>query len=213
MPRGKYIVIEGNDGTGKSTQVELLAKWLEDEKGIQSFIAHEPAGTPIADAIRTIIKNGSLSREPLTDVLLFTAARHEIWQQARKELEKGNWVLSARNYLSTEAYQGYGDGVDLDLIQSITKKFVGEDYYKPDQTIILALTDEAERKNRIARRGELDSPDTYEMRGSDFQARVNDAYLKIAKNRKILPIDATLSIDKVQSIIRDGLEMSLTSEK
>lgn len=199
---GKYVVIEGNDGTGKSTQVELLAQWLQAEKGIESFIVHEPAGTPTADAIREIIKNGSLERTALTDVLLFTASRHEIWQQATKELQQGKWVLSARNYLSTEAYQGYGDGVDREQIRTLTRRFVGEDYFTPDHTIILALTSENERKKRIARRGELENPDTFEMRGDDFQMRVNQAYLQIAHDRGITPIDASRSIDDIQTEIR-----------
>ena len=200
--RGKYVVIEGNDGTGKSTQVELLAQWLQAEKGIESFIAHEPAGTPTADAIREIIKNGSLERTALTDVLLFTASRREIWQRAARELELGKWVLSARNYLSTEAYQGYGDGVDLEQIRALTKQFVGEDYFAPDHTVILALTNENERKKRIAGRGELENPDTFEMRGDDFQTRVNQAYLQIAQDHGITPIDASRSIDDIQAEIR-----------
>lgn len=204
--QGKYIVIEGNDGTGKSTQIEDLAAWLKSEHGIESFIAHEPAGTPMADAVRTVIKNGSLLRNPLTDVLLFTAARHEIWQQAKEELARGKWVLSARNYLSTEAYQGYGDGVDLALIRDMTKRYVGEDYFTPDYTFILALFNEEERKRRIEGRGDLAEPDTFEMRDTDFQARVNAAYLQIAKDHQITPIDAAGSIDAIQQQVRLALQ-------
>lgn len=206
MPeRGKYVVIEGNDGTGKSTQVELLAEWLKEEKNIDSFIAHEPAGTPMADAIRTVIKDGSLPRDAFTDVLLFTAARHEIWARARQELALGRWVLSARNYLSTEAYQGHGDGVELDMIRDMTRQYVGEDYFNPDHTFILALTDEAERKQRITGRGELETPDTFEMRDQAFQDKVNAAYLQIANDHDITPIDAAQSIDIIQQHIRSNL--------
>lgn len=201
MPLGKYIVIEGNDGTGKSTQVELLAAWLKTQ-GINSFIAHEPAGTPMADAIRTILKDGSIEREPLTNVLLFTAARHEIWKQARQALAKGEWVLSARNYLSTLAYQGYGDNISLELIQNITRQFIGEDYVSPDYTFILTGIDEADRNARISKRGELETPDTFEQRNNEFQHRVNNAYLTIANEPGHIQIDANQSIDAIQAIIK-----------
>ena len=105
MERGKYIVIEGHDGTGKSTQAERIRDRLQKE-GIDSVEFHEPAGVPIADAIRTVIKDGSLERDGETNLLLFTAARHEIWKHAEKELALGKWVVSARNYYSSLAYQG-----------------------------------------------------------------------------------------------------------
>ncbi len=205
---GKYIVIEGSDGTGKSTQVELLADWLAEEKGIDSFIAHEPAGTPMADAIRDIIKNGNLERDPVSDLLLFTAARREIWREARQTLKLGNWVLSARNYLSTEAYQGYGDGVDLGLIRNTTREFVGQDYLTPDHTFILSINSEEERAARIDSRGELDNPDTFEMRDASFQSRVNQAYIKIARSYGISPIDAARSVDEIHEIIKRRLDSS-----
>ena len=204
MP-GKYIVVEGSDGTGKSTQVEMLAAWLKDEKQIDSFIAHEPAGTPTADALRDIIKNRTFDRDPLTDVLMFTAARREIWLQAQQALKLGTWVLSARNYFSTEAYQGYGDGVDLELIRSTTRQFVGEDYLAPDHTFILTLSSEKERYERITARGEDKDTDRFESREEAFQQKVNQAYRDIAQDRGITPIDAALSRIEIQEIIRSQL--------
>ncbi len=203
MPeRGKYVVVEGNDGTGKSTQVELLAEYLKQEYDITSFIAHEPAGTPIADAIRDVIKDGSLERDPVTNLLLFTASRREIWQEAKRRIKIGEWVLSARNYLSTEAYQGHGEGVDIDTIRDLTRNLVGEDYVTPDYAFILTLTDETERKRRVNDRGELEVPDTFEMRGADFQTRVNNAYLRIAADHGIPLIDANQSIEAIQEELR-----------
>lgn len=187
--RGKYIVIEGSDGTGKSTQVQLLRAELE-KRGIKSIEFHEPEGAPIADAIRTVIKNGELPRDGQTNLLLFTAARHEIWKHAQTELENGTWVIAARNYFSTLAYQGYGEGLDLDLITETTRTFTDETYMKPDLAVILSLDDEAERERRIKSRGELENPDTFESKSSDFQTAVKNAYLKIAKERGLPVISA-----------------------
>jgi len=199
--RGKYVVIEGNDGTGKSTHVEMLSDYLNGQ-GIGTFIAHEPAGTPVADAIRTVIKDGSLERDAETNLLLFTASRHEIWRRAEQELALGKWVLSARNYYSTLAYQGKGEGLSEDLIISTTRQFVGDDYMNPDTMLILTLDDEPERAKRVNGRGRLENPDTFESRDAAFQARVNQAYIDLARERGIQTLDAGRSVDDIQADIR-----------
>lgn len=186
---GKYIVIEGNDGTGKSTQVELLRTRLKND-GIQTIEIHEPGGTAVADAIRQVIKNGSLERSAKTNLLLFTASRQEIWQHAEAHLAKGTWVIAARNYFSTLAYQGYGEGLDRELILSVTQQFTSDRYMTPDLAVILTLEDEDERKRRIGQRGDLDNPDTFESKDSSFQQRVSDGYLHIAKDRSLPVISA-----------------------
>lgn len=187
--RGKYIVIEGSDGTGKSTQVQLLREKLKED-GIESIEFHEPEGSPIANELRRVIKNGQLPRDGETNLLLFTAARHEIWKNAKKELEHGTWVIAARNYFSTLAYQGYGEGLDLQLITETTRRFTDETYMKPDLAVILSLDDEAERERRIKSRGELEKPDTFESKNSDFQTAVKNAYLNIAKEYDLPVISA-----------------------
>lgn len=205
MARGKYVVIEGNDGTGKSTQVELLAEYLND-KGIETFVMHEPAGTPTADAIRTILKNGELERDAETNLLLFTAARHENWQRAKRALAVGKWVISARNYLSTEVYQGYGEGLDIGRIHALTREFTDEAYMNPDYTFVLSLPAE-ERERRIARRGALQNADTFESRGDDFQDKVDAGYENIARTYGLPLIDASLSIEAIQAKIRQTLDV------
>ncbi len=195
--RGKYIVIEGHDGTGKSKQVEFLREKLALD-GIDSIEFHEPEGAPIADEIRTIIKNGSLERDAETNLLLFTAARHEIWRQrARPTLALGKWVVASRNYFSTLAYQGYGEGLDLELITNITRQFTDELYMSPDVAIVLSLDDEEERARRIGNRGELETPDTFESKDTAFQSSVQAAYLAIAKERNLPVIAAGQTIDAI----------------
>lgn len=204
MPAGKYIVIEGNDGTGKSTQVEAIRKRLE-QVGIESVEFHEPAGVPIADAIRNIIKDGSLERDGETNLLLFTAARHEIWKNAEKELAQGKWVIAARNYFSTLAYQGYGEGLSLELIANTMRTFTSDHYLNPDLAIILSI-DHAAREERISQRGVLSKPDTFEARDLDFQTRVSDGYLSIANEYGLTVIDASQTIEEVSSDIWDTLQ-------
>lgn len=190
MSRGRYIVIEGHDGTGKSTQVQLLREYLSAQ-GIESVEFHEPEGTPISKELRAIIVNGDLSRRAETNLLMFTAARHEIWQSvALPALRAGKWVIASRNYYSTIAYQGYGEGIDIALIESITCSFTDETYMNPDLAIVLSVESDEERNKRITLRGELTAPDPFESRQSDFQEKVRDAYLAIAKKKQATVIAA-----------------------
>lgn len=197
---GRYIVIEGNDGTGKSTQVELLAESLR-ARGIESFVMHEPAGIPIADAIRTIIKNGELERTPETNLLLFTAARRELWLQASQALSSGAWVISARNYISTLVYQGIAEGIPEDKILGLTRQFTSDTYMNPDVTIILTLNDK-ERAHRIAERGTLSTKDTFESKDETFQQALNDGYDAIATRFNFNTIDASASPEAIHTDIK-----------
>lgn len=193
--RGKYIVIEGADGTGKSTQLSLLAKYL-GSKGVDYIEFSEPEGTPISDEIRTVIKNGTLERSAQTNLLLFTAARHEIWKRrAIPALEAGKWVIASRNYFSTLVYQGYGEGLDLQLITDVTRTFTNERYMKPDIAIILSLPEHTTRMQRIGKRGDLKHPDTFESRDEDFQDKLHFGYLEIAKTENLPVVDASQSIE------------------
>lgn len=218
MPeRGRYIVIEGNDGTGKSTQVARLQARLQ-KNGTETIHIEEPGsdgenGLPIANAIRVVIKNGSLKRDGTTNLLLFTAARHELWtQHMLPALMDGKWVISARNYFSTIAYQGYGEGLDVDIITETTKQFVSPEYMRPDLAVILTLEDEDERAKRISGRGELTDPDTFESKDSLFQQRVNDGYLKIAQQFDLPTISALQSVEKIAEEVYEQLEKKLMSE-
>lgn len=194
---GKYVVIEGHDGTGKSTQVGLIRQKLQ-QLNIDSVEFHEPAGTPTADAIRTVIKNGSLERDAITNLLLFSASRHELWNKlAVPALEKGIWVVASRNYYSTEAYQGYGEGLDLELIETITRKSTDDKYMNPDIAVILDLDNEEERIKRIGVRGKLENPDTFESKDDVFQKNVRQAYLDIAKSRNIPIVSAAQTVEEI----------------
>ena len=202
MKKGKYIVIEGNDGTGKTTQVELLAEHFR-KNGQAVQIVEEPGSdnptnsTPVANELRKAIKNGSLERSPEINVLLFSAARRELWQKKiAPALNKGKIVLSARNYFSTLAYQGQGEGIDSAEILRLTKLFTNGRYMNPDILIVL-VANHVTRKKRIAKRGALLNPDTFESRNDAFQNTVNNAYAELATKYNLPTINAGQSIEKI----------------
>lgn len=204
--KGRYVVIEGHDGTGKSTQVGLVREKLEN-LGIESIEFHEPAGSPIADEIRTVLKNGTLERDATTDILLFSAARRDIWfSKGLPALEVGKWIVAARNYYSTLAYQGYGSGLSLDTIDEVTSIATSEKYMNPDIAIVLDLEETKERAKRIGKRGLLEVPDTYESRDDEFQNRVREGYIDIAKSKNLPIVDASQSTEKVADDIWKYIE-------
>ena len=194
-----YIVIEGQDATGKSTQVELLAEHLR-KTGKPVITMHEPDGDlESAHELRRIIKDKKYNLEPFTHVLLFTAARQELWRKlAEPVLREGGYVISARNWWSTLAYQGYGEGVSKSKIIKITHESLPERYYKPDKGFILTVSD----KIRLERQGERGkAKETFEAKPDEFQQKVNNAYLKIAKDFDIKTIDASGTIEEVFNLI------------
>lgn len=210
---GKYIVIEGNDGTGKSTQVAKLADYFR-ERGRTVCVVEEPGSddpeksTPIADELRKVIKNGDLARSAAVNVALFSAARRELWREKiQPALERGEIVLSARNYISTLVYQGWGEGYDESEILRLTKLFTDERYLRPDIMIILSLSHDR-REERIAMRGELENPDTFESRGQDFQKKVDDGYLEIAKDYDIPVVLADGNVEEVHDMLIDEIEIN-----
>lgn len=197
MNTGKYVVIEGGDGIGKTTQADLLQKYLE-QRGHTVIHLKEPGGTPVAEAIRSVILNGTLERTPMTNILLFTANRHELWHvKIKPALSQGTWVISTRNYWSTLAYQGYGEGMSTSVITAITATFTENAYMRPDLSLILTLDDEKERSKRISERGALENPDPFESRDSAFQQRIADGYRKIAVEYTVPLINASRSKEEV----------------
>ena len=199
ITRGRYIVIEGNDGTGKSTQVRLLQAYFH-EQGRSVVIVEEPGGgdpaftTPVASYLRTIIKNRQLQRDPEINLALFSAARRELWQHSiAPALERGAVVLAARNYLSTLAYQGYGEGLDLDHIRETTALFTDARYMAPDHVVVLVMNDDIERKRRLAERSSLIHLDAFESRADDFQRRVDNGYAVLARDMALPVVECVVS--------------------
>lgn len=218
---GKYIVIEGHDGTGKSEQAKLLRARLK-KIGVKvcDFLIEEPDGAtteagvplvPIATEIRKIIKNGELERDPYVNVQLFTAARRANWVQAMEPaLDRGEWVVTARSWWSTIAYQGSAEGVPYEIIENTyTASVGGSRYMNPDLGLILDV-DHDVRRERIASRGPLETLDTFESKPDDFQQRIKDGYAEWAALKRIPLIDASRSREEVSDEIWQYVEPLLS---
>lgn len=192
-----YIVIEGQDGTGKSTQAELFADYFRAQ-GKTVLTLHEPDGDlPQAHDIHDLIlvKGKDYNLSPLTNIVLFSAARLELWHKlAEPILRQGGVVISARNWWSTLAYQGYGEGVSRSKIIRLTHELLPKSYITPDKSVILTLPDKI-REEREQFRGK--ALETFETKGNDFQQRVNHAYETIAKDLNIPIVEATGTISEV----------------
>ncbi len=197
--KGKFITFEGGEGSGKSTQLTLLADWLKAE-GVTVVTTREPGGAPAAEVIRKLLVEGAVDRwQPITEVLLHYAARAEhLAHTVRPALEDGTWVLSDRYADSTIAYQGYGHGLNCDIIDDIHG--AATDGLTPDLTLILdvPVTTGLERAH-----GRPHMEDRYERMGENFHERVRAGFLDIATQHpeRCVVVDATLGLDDVATHI------------
>jgi len=200
VAKGKFITFEGPDGGGKSTQAKLLAEGLQSA-GITTDLTREPGGAPGAEDIRDLLVNGDVGRwEPLTEALLHYAARHEhLSRTILPALDAGRWVISDRFADSTLAYQGYGHGLDREVIARLHRLVVGA--FKPDLTIILDLSVDEGLKRAGGREG---NEDRYERMGRDFHERLMEGFLEIANKEieRCAVIDASQDIETVQREVR-----------
>lgn len=174
MPTGSYIVIEGPDGTGKTTQAKLLVETLQ-QRGITARYVHEPGETPMGLELERIIKNRELSREPQTDLLLFTANRLEVYQQViRPALENGEVIVADRNWLSSLAYQGVAGGLGANRVFEESKKWLPEQYMYPTFTILLYVPS-SQHRQMLTKRGTSEA-DYFESKPDAFQQSLLEGY-------------------------------------
>lgn len=209
---GLLITFEGPDGSGKTTQLGLLAEHLR-ALGHDVLTTREPGGTAIGDQIRAVlhdVKNVEMTRE--TEFLLYAASRAQLVRQVLKpHLARGGTVLCDRFADSSMAYQGYGRELDLEAISLITQFATGG--LTPDLTIYLDLPVEVgiERKQsaHLAQAGEWNRLDQQTL---DFHRRVHQGYLKMAQANpdRWLIVDATQSIPDTHASIRMRLERLLS---
>lgn len=202
MSRGRFITLEGGEGAGKSTQAARLAAAL-DARGIPAVLTREPGGSEGAEAIRTLLMQGDVTRwSAHAEALLFAAARADhVEKRIRPAVEAGNWVICDRYIDSTRAYQG-AQGIDDAAILALHG--FGSKGLLPDRTFLLTVTP-ATSLARTIRRGA--DNDRFEMRGSDFHAAVSAAFDRIAaqESDRVRRIAAEGSLDDVERSIWAGL--------
>lgn len=207
MARGRFITLEGGEGAGKSTQISLLKDALETT-GLSVLTTREPGGSPGGEDIRNLLVNGDTHKwEPLTEALLNYAARHEHLEKViLPALKDGMWVICDRFADSTLAYQGYGHGMDREIIRRLHRLVVGETV--PDLTLILDMPVETGLARANAR-GE--GEDRYERMGVEFHNRLREGFLEIAKKdpMRCEVIDATGDIGAVAMAIHDAVSTKL----
>lgn len=202
MSAGKFITLEGGEGAGKSTQIQLLAEFL-GEQGIATIQTREPGGTETAEQIRDLLLSPDIDGwDPLSETLLHFAARREHFSGLIKPaLDRGDWVLCDRFADSTMAYQGYAGGVEKSAIDQLYTLVVGD--RQPDLTLILDIPAEA----GLARAENRGTADRYEKMDIAFHETLRAGFLEIAQNNpeRCAVIDGTNNIEDVAEEIRNAV--------
>lgn len=197
--RGKFITLEGPDGSGKSTILNLLDEYFIKEN-IPHIITREPGGTKIGEDIRDIIiSNDNESMKPETEALLFAAARGQhVQEKINPTLEKGHHVLCDRFLLSSLAYQGFGRNLGMEEVKDINE--FGTKGLQPDLILFFYIDPEITLLRKTSNGG-----DRLEKEGNDYHNRVYNGYMELIKlfPQNIKIIDATKTIEEVldQSIV------------
>lgn len=204
MTRGRFITLEGGEGTGKSTQLRRLAAALEG-LGLKTLATREPGGSPGAEQIRKLVVEGESGRwNPITETLLIYAARADhVARTIGPALARGEWVISDRFNDSTYAYQGAGRGVERETIRRIDAAVL--DDFKPDLTLILDLPVEV----GLARAGARGGDETrFEKMGTDFHERMRKAFLDIARRNpdRCRVVDASGTEEAVAAAIWEAVK-------
>lgn len=211
MKRNLFITFEGLDGSGKTTQVELLKDLLE-KGGEKVKLLREPGGTEISEKIRDILldnKNSGMTKE--TELLLYLASRAQlVEEEIKKSLEDGYYVICDRFIDSTSAYQGYGRGFDVDLIERFNSFVLQNNTYQPDITFLLEISHEILNDRILSRAIEKNR---LENENLEFFKKVAFGYKELAmKNSdRIVAIDGTMSIEEIHNIILSKIKEKRSS--
>lgn len=202
--KGKFITLEGFEGSGKSTQAGLLFDYLKSKR-LPVIYIREPGGVKISEEIRKIlldVENKKMTK--IAETLLYMAARAQLVEEiVMPALNQGKIVLCDRFLDSTVVYQGYGNGVDLKFIKTLGK--VATQNIKPDITFLFDI----DVKEGLSRRGK--EKDRIERKSLDFHRRVRSGYLEIAKFEpgRIKMISSRGSKEEIQGTLQKHIEKFL----
>jgi len=200
---GKFITVEGIEGAGKTTCMQVVTEVIEHQ-GINAIHTREPGGTDLGEDLRSLLlghKHTGMSDD--AELLMMFAARAEhIAQKIQPALDDGKWVLCDRFTDATYAYQGYGRGIPLEKIAGLENWVQGE--LRPDLTLLMDLPVEV----GMERAGKRSAPDRFESEAWDFFERIRQGYLSIAAEQpsRVKVIDASQDLPDVQSQVRVAIE-------
>ncbi len=210
MSQGKFITVEGQDGAGKSTNVEVVKGKLT-QQGISFIHTREPGGTEFGEKVRELLLNSG--DEQLGDqaelLLIFAARAQHLKQVIQPAIARGDWVLCDRFTDATYAYQGAGRGLEHSTIETLENLIQGE--LRPDLTLLLDLPVEVGE----SRAGQRSKPDRFELQKLEFKQRVRDCYLARAalEPDRIKIVDASQSLEEVESSIVSAIDEFVVSSK
>ncbi len=189
--QGKFITLEGIEGSGKSTNLEIVKNILDKNK-IDYVLTREPGGGPLGPHLRKLLLDKDQSISPSVEMLLMMADRKDhIDNLINPNLEKGVWVISDRYLDSTIAYQGGGRRLDINVITSLSEALK---LPTPDLTILFDLPVDIALQ-RAEERSELDR---FEREPQDFHSRIRDSYLRLASsNHRIKTVDSSKDVESV----------------
>ena len=209
VERGRFLVLEGIDGCGKTTQIEHLRQWLPRSglmpQGAELLVTREPGGTELGRALRQLLLHppGDAAPEIRAELLLYAADRAQhVAQKIAPALAEGHWVLSDRFTGSTAAYQGYGRGLSLELIDQLAT--IATAGVVPDLTVHLELP----LAESLRRRGHRPA-DRIEASGEAFLARVSAGFSALARQEGWASIDASLPPEQVSERLQEALSAHL----
>jgi dTMP kinase len=199
--RGRFISFEGGEGSGKSTQIRMLAERLDAAK-LRAIVTREPGGSPGAEIIRHLLLSGmGKLLGPEAETLLFAAARDDhVRTVIKPALSQGVWVLCDRFSDSTRAYQGRLGKVAPEIMNAMERVTIGD--LKPDLTLILDVPVEVGMRRAAARRGS-GAPDRFEAEDVKFHQQLRDAYRQIAADepKRCILIDANADANTVAASV------------
>lgn len=204
--KGIFITMEGPDGAGKSTQIDMLRSYLND-RGYDVLITRDPGGNEISEAIRRIILNKDFTEMGyMTELLLYASARAQLVKENIKPaLEAGKAVIADRFVDSSAVYQGIGRGLGIDTVYKVNEFALQG--IMPDMTFLMDL----DAETGIARKKNQAELDRMENETLEFHRKVVEGYRLLAENNqdRIVKIDATLPISEIHDIIIRHVEKNL----
>ena len=209
MRRGRFITLEGGEGTGKSTQALILAERLRG-RGLEVVTTREPGGSPGAEQLRALLLQGEAERwSPVTETLLMYAARADHLERLiRPALERGDWVVCDRFFDSTRAYQGMAGGAPEALLYDLEREVVRKD--RPDLTLVLDLPAD----QGLARAAGRNLFDRFEAMDRGFHERLRQGFLAIAKAepQRCVVVDASGGVETVAEAVWMAVEGRLMAQ-